>query len=406
MDSTLLTLIIAILFIIVLGLVFAMFVISRSNKKAENSDNKREENKAKDSKYAPELTREAIHNFMEFDEIKDSMIIRKDRKQYVMVMQCQGVNYDLLSEEEKISVEEGFVQFLNVLRFPIQLYVQTRSLNLRDITDEYKNKVKELGEELEKIRVRLRDAQLKKNEKLITELKYQEKRKKNILEYTTDITEYVSRLSLNNNVLQQKTYVVVSYFASELGNTDTYSKEEVDSMCFAELYTRSQALIRSLSTSSVNARVLNSEELAELLYVAYNRDDEELIQLSKALDAEYDALYNIGKDVLEKKKIQIEEKLDIEAAKLASESLVEVDSEIKKKKEDIAKTEKVKKRALNIVDQYKDSMSEELYRGTKEQIIKKTNKKEAEIMGTEEEKITKEELNKLTRRTIVGRKTI
>ena len=39
------------------------------------------------------------------------MIIRKNRTQYVMVVQCQGVNYDLLSEKEKIAVEEGFVHF-------------------------------------------------------------------------------------------------------------------------------------------------------------------------------------------------------------------------------------------------------------------------------------------------------
>ena len=247
---------------------------------------------------------------------------------------------------------------------------------------------------------------LKKNEKLVSELKFQEKRKKNILEYTTDITEYVGRLSLNNNVLQQKTYVIVSYYSSELGSISTYSKEEVDSMCFAELYTRSQALMRSLGTSSVNSRVLNSEELAELLYVAYNRDDEELIQLSKALDAEYDALYNIGKDVLEKKKQQIEEKLDIEAANLASESLLEADEIIKKQKEKIVKVEKVKKRAISLVDQYKDNMSDELYKETKEIIVEKTHKKKAEVAQTEEIELTKEEIEKLSKRAIRGRKTM
>ena len=36
------------------------------------------------------------------------------------------------------------MQFLNTLRFPIQLYVQTRSLNLKDIIDGYKDKVKNL----------------------------------------------------------------------------------------------------------------------------------------------------------------------------------------------------------------------------------------------------------------------
>lgn len=398
---------IVILVVVVAIIGLMLFISSKQEKKAgKKSPNKDEKGKESDSKYQPGLTRESIYNFMEFDEIKDNMIVRKGRKQYVMVIQCQGVNYDLLSEEEKIAVEEGFVQFLNILRYPIQLYVQTRSLNLRDITDEYKRKVRQVEDELEQIRIQLRDAQLRKNEKAIKDLKFQEKRKKNILEYTSDITDYVGRLSLNKNVLQQKTYVVVSYFSSELGNMSTYSKEEIDNMCFSELYTRCESLIRSLATSSVSGRVLNSEELAELLYVAYNRDDEELIQLSKALDAEYDALYNIGRDVLEKKKQQIEEKMDMQAAKLASESLIEADKELKEKKAELARTEKVKKRALNIVDQYKDQMSEDLVRGTKKKIIEKTQEEQSQITGQAQEKLTNDQIEKLSKRTIKGKRTV
>ncbi len=398
---------IVILVVVVAIIGLMLLVSSKQEKKAgKKSPNKDEKGKESDSKYQPGLTRESIYNFMEFDEIKDNMIVRKGRKQYVMVIQCQGVNYDLLSEEEKIAVEEGFVQFLNILRYPIQLYVQTSSLNLRDITDEYKKKVKQVEDELEQIRIQLRDAQLRKNEKSIKDLKFQEKRKKNILEYTSDITDYVGRLSLNKNVLQQKTYVVVSYFSSELGNMSTYSKEEIDNMCFSELYTRCESLIRSLATSSVSGRVLNSEELAELLYVAYNRDDEELIQLSKALDAEYDALYNIGRDVLEKKKQQIEEKMDMQAAKLASESLIEADKELKEKKAEIARTEKVKKRALNIVDQYKDQMSDDLVRGTKKKIIEKTQEEQSKITGQAQEKLTNDQIEKLSKRTIKGKRTV
>ena len=398
---------IVILVVVVAIIGLMLFISSKQEKKAgKKSPNKDEKGKESDSKYQPGLTRESIYNFMEFDEIKDNMIVRKGRKQYVMVIQCQGVNYDLLSEEEKIAVEEGFVQFLNILRYPIQLYVQTSSLNLRDITDEYKKKVKQVEDELEQIRIQLRDAQLRKNEKSIKDLKFQEKRKKNILEYTSDITDYVGRLSLNKNVLQQKTYVVVSYFSSELGNVSTYSKEEIDNMCFSLLYTRCESLIRSLATSSVSGRVLNSEELAELLYVAYNRDDEELIQLSKALDAEYDALYNIGRDVLEKKKQQIEEKMDMQAAKLASESLIEADKELKEKKAEMARTEKVKKRALNIVDQYKDQMSDDLVRGTKKKIIEKTQEEQSKITGEAQEKLTNDQIEKLSKRTIKGKRTV
>ena len=102
-------------------------------------------------RFQGELTQESILDFMEFDEIVDNMIVRKKGTQYVMIIQCNGVNYDLMSEQEKISVEEGFVQFLNTLRFPIQLYVQSRTLNLRDIIATYKSRVDTLASEIEKL---------------------------------------------------------------------------------------------------------------------------------------------------------------------------------------------------------------------------------------------------------------
>lgn len=398
--------IILVFFIIVLGV--WLLVINQKEKNAnkeKKKDNSGEE-KANANSYNPGLTREVVRNFMDFDEVRDSMIIRKNKQQYVMVIQCQGVNYDLLSEAEKVAVEEGFVQFLNILRFPIQLYIQTRSLNLREITDEYKKKIKSIEEELEDIQLKLRDASLKGNEKLINDLKFQERRKKNILEYGTDITEYVGRLSLNKNVLQQKTYLVVSYFANELGSVDTYSKDEIANMCFSELYTRCQSIIRSLATSSVTGKVLNSEELAELLYVAYNRDDEELIQLSKALDAEYDRLYSVGRDVLDKKKEQIERQLDMDAAKLATDSMLEVDKKRKKQKEEIQKEEKIKRKALGLVEQYRDQMDRDLYQGTKEEIIRKSEEKKAKIAGKKGEKLSEEQIKEMSKRTIKSKKTL
>ena len=128
---------------IMLGLV-ALYVYLMKPKKAKEISTKEEliettetEKKTDQNygKFTGNLTRDSIFEFMEFDEIVDNMIVRKNGTQYIMILQCNGVNYDLMSEDEKISVEEGFVQFLNTLRFPIQLYIQSRTLNLRDIID-------------------------------------------------------------------------------------------------------------------------------------------------------------------------------------------------------------------------------------------------------------------------------
>ena len=193
-------------------------------------------------------------------------------------------------------------------------------------------------------------------------LKFELVRKQNVLEYSADIADYITRLSTNRNVLQQKTYVVVSYYASEIEKKETSSKEEIDSLCFSELYTRTQTILRSLGSAGVIGKILDSEELSELLYVAYNRDESEIMRLSRALDAEYDALYSTGRDVIKKRQEVIDEMIEKNAVDLAADSITLADEKIRNK-------EKIKQKALDIIDEYKNQMSDELYENTKEVII-------------------------------------
>ena len=364
---SILQIILIVLVFIILGLVAAYFLIVYLNNKKQTAEEEEaletDDEQLKDFNGMP---RESIFKFMEFDEVKDNMIIRKNRTQYVMIMQCSGVNYDLMSEEEKIAVEEGFVQFLNTLRFPIQLYIQTRSLNLREIVDEYKNKVSEIAQDIEKVNIRIQNAKDTKNERLLQKLQFEKRRKERVLDYGLDIAEYVARMSLNKNVLQQRTYLIISYFASESGAPADTPQEEIDAMCFSELYTRCQTAMRSLQASEVTSKILSSEEVAELLYIAYNRDDSELLQFSKALDGQYDALYSTGKDVLEKKQEKLDREIEQQAIDLATESIVRADKY--KQLEALKREQRIKEKATDLVEQYKDQMDEVTYKGAKEEI--------------------------------------
>ena len=364
---TILQIILAILVFIIFCLIGIYVLVQYVNKKKEEEP---EEEVIEDESLGTfrGLSKESIYKFMEFDEIKDNMIIRKNRTQYIMVIQCQGVNYDLMSEEEKVAVEEGFVQFLNTLRFPIQLYVQTRSLNLKDIIDEYKLKVSAIATDIEKLNSRIANAKAKGNEKLKERLEFEKLRKSRVLDYGINISDYVARMSLNKNILQQKNYVIVSYYSSEISAASDATPDELDNMAFSELYTRAQSTIHALQASGVNGKILDSENLAELLYVAYNRDDSELIQFSKALDSQYDALYSSGKDVLEKKQEKLDAMVNAEAIELATDSIIKADKY--RQIEKLKKAQMVKDKATEIIEEYKDQMDPVIYEGAKKEIKK------------------------------------
>ena len=379
-----LNIMLVVLVVIIIALVIAYYFLVYKNKiKQQERDVQKETKQSKDFNGIP---RETTDKLLDFDEIKDDMIIRKNRQQYVMVIQCKGINYDLLSEEEKESVESGFVEFLNTIRFPIQLYVQTRSLNLRKTIEGYKEKVGVIADEIKALRKR-REELLKtpNSDKELDMIEFEIRRKENVLEYGQDISNYIGRMSLNQNVLQQKTYVVVSYFKSELGNVSNYSKDEIINMVFTELYTRAQTLIRSLASAQVSGRILNSEELSELLYIAYNRDEEQIYQLDRALDAQYDALYSTAKDVLEKRKERIDNKIDDMAVDLASDSLIEADNILKNKEQ---LNNELRERTIAIIEEYKNQLAPDLYNETKKIIEEKTKQEDEEINEEENKEET------------------
>lgn len=360
---------IIILIIILIALVgFVFFYYFQSKKKSNGTKAEGGKVIPGDKKPGKSTGVEPMSKFLDFDEIVDSMIVRKNKQQYVMVIQCKGVNFDLLGEEEKLAIESGFTQFLNTLRFPIQLYVQTRSLNLNESIDTYRAKVDEVRQDIARIDANIRREQSNGRMDLVRKLEFEKRRKENILEYGIDISEYIARMSQNRNVLQQNTYVVVAYYTSEFGGEiQNYSKEEIDNIAFSELYTRAQTLIRGLSSAGVSGRVLQSEELAELLFIAYNRDESDILNIRKMVESQYDSLYNTAKDVMEKQKEVIEKKIDEEAMDLAANSIRQADRKIKLRREN---KNEIKSRATQYIEQYKHEMTNELYNETLNEINK------------------------------------
>lgn len=386
MDSIImgLNIMLIVLVVIIIGLIVAYyFLVYKSKVNTEERD------KAKEIKTANKefngIPRKTTDKILDFDEIKDDMLIRKNGQQYIMVIQCKGINYDLLSEEEKESVERGFVEFLNTIRFPIQLYVQTRSLNLRKTIDAYKEKVNVIADEIKSLQKQRAEYLRTGNQKQVQMTDFEIRRKENVLEYGQDISNYIGRMSFNQNVLQQKTYVVVSYFKSELGNIANYSKDEIINMVFTELYTRAETLIRSLGSAQVSGRILDSEELTELLYIAYNRDEEQIYQLDRALDAQYDALYSTSKDVLQKQRDRIDKQIDDMAVDLASDSLLEADNILKDREK---LNNELRERTIEIIEEYKNQLSPDLYNETKKIIEEKTEQEEKEKENKKEESKT------------------
>lgn len=295
--------------------------------KQKSKKTNQEQGKSEKTSVESGSNKQSIFNFMEFEKVEDNMIVQKNGRRFLMVIGCQGINYDLMSEIERNSVEAGFVQFLNTLRDPIQIYIQTRAVNLEDSLQKYKAKVTEIENKYMKMKMQYEDMKESGNytEEQIHKAYFELTKQSNLREYGISIIKDTERMSLNKNILNQSYYIIVQHY---VGVDEKYDKEEIINIAFSELYTKCQSMISSLSVCGVRGKILRTEELIELLYMAYNREDAEVFGIDKAYKAGYDEIYSSAPDVYAKMIKGLDKKIEDEAMKLARQKINEAKSEL------------------------------------------------------------------------------
>lgn len=390
MNSDEVTKILEIVLLVMLGVLALLITIFGILKIREKKQERRREkgltsnnNKIQEinnEKSTIQYNKQSIFSFMKFDKIEDDMIVTKKGMKYIMVVECQGINYDLMSGIEKNSIEQGFLQFLNTLKHPIQIYTQTRTVNLGSSINKYKERLKTVENRLVSKQM---DYNAKVNSKQYTEEQlFKEKleviKEKNLYEYGKDIINNTEKMNLNKNILRRHYYIIVSHIPEEINNPNI-AKSEIRDIAFSELYTKCQSIIASLAVCEVNGKILNSNELAELLYMAYNRDDADVYQLEKALNARYDELYVTAPDVLDKRIKILDQKIEEEAIREANEKLQEAAEETEKEK--LARKKEadmqalIDKMAKMLIDDNKELVGIDIAEKAKEKIDNKKNKR-------------------------------
>lgn len=380
--------------LILLSLIFVVLRLkSKTPKKKKENKNKKVNDMGSISKTVTTktYTKESIFKFMEFDKIEDDMIVQKSGKRYVMVIGCQGINYDLMSGLEKNSVEQGFIQFLNTLRYPIQIYVQTRTVNLGKSIAGYKERVDNIGKEYTNKQMKynqmLRSGRYSQKE--LQEENYELTRQRNLYEYGVDIVNNTERMSLNKNILSKHYYVIISYYPEE-GSNSNYQKDEIENLAFSELYTKAQSIINALAVCGINSKILDSVDLMELLYSAYNRDESEKFDLKRALNAGYEDLYSTAPDVFEKRMKELDKKIQEDATKEANNAIIatmeQSEAERKAKEKEAKMDELIDEFAKILVDDNKRLYGPDIAEGAKEKIDEKAKERAKEKGGEQDGK--------------------
>lgn len=302
-----------------------------------------------------QIKREDVFKFMEFDRVLDGMIVQKNGSRFTKAIKCKGINYDLMSEVEQLAVEEGFITFLNTLKYPIQLYVQAQNIDLRQTIGVYEKNIESLKVEYNDI-----NSEYSKIASAfdVDEIELQRVSKErdsisNVYEYAADMIKNVEKMNRNKKMLQRNFYILVSYNTSEISSVEKFNKSELIEMCSTELTTRCQSILGALASCSVSGNILDSNDLAQLLYNAYNRDDASLMNIKDSLDSGFYRLYTVSEDAFTKQQEQLEKYLDDRARLKALEAIKQavMDNAYKTPAmEQLEEEEETSRRATNMIN--------------------------------------------------------
>ena len=206
----------------------------------------------------------ATQEFVEIKEVRDGVVILKDGSLRSILM-TSSLNFALKGADEQASTLFQFQNFLNSLDFSVQIFIQSRDLDIRPYVT--------LLEERRKAQ--------------ITELM-----RVQIHEYI----EFVKNFTESANIMSKSFFVVVSYapsvFSSEEGILGSIAKKagrgklKDKSKSFEESRTqleqRMSVVEQGLLRMGIRVARLGTEEVIELLYKMFNPGElEKPIPLNK-----------------------------------------------------------------------------------------------------------------------------
>lgn len=208
----------------------------------------------------------AAQEFVPIKEIRDGVMVLKDGS-LRMVLIASSLNVALKSEGEQNALIFQFQNFLNSLDFSLQMFVQSRKLDIRPYITLLEGRMHEQFDDLLKIQ-------------------------------TKEYIQFIKNLTETTNVMTKNFFIIIPYtpplvksrgatlsvpgFGKKAG-TEEKRKEDIENFeeNRTQLEQRASVVVQGLSRLGIRVVELGSEEVIELFYKIFNPGEtEKAIKLS------------------------------------------------------------------------------------------------------------------------------
>lgn len=199
-------------------------------------------------------TNAATQQFVPIRDIRDNVVIKKDGEM-VMVVLASSVNFALKSYDEQRAILMQFQNFLNTIDFSLQIYVQSRKLNIEPYLEVLGGLEAKQDNDLMRIQLR-------------------------------EYVEFIRTFTTDVDVMSKSFFVVIPYSPTKLNVANSmsrlfggggYSTATNDDQKFEEhrlqLEQRVAMVVQGLAGVGVRTMTLGKDDLVELFYHLYNPAD-------------------------------------------------------------------------------------------------------------------------------------
>ena len=202
-------------------------------------------------------TSKPTQDFIPIKEIRDGVAILKDGSMRSVLL-VSSTNFALKSSEEQQSIMYQFQNFLNSLNFSIQIFIQSRRLDIRPYIALLENRMREQTSDLMKVQMR-------------------------------EYIKFIRTFTEENNIMKKSFFIVVPYtpagidisktpsvpsFLGGSKKTPTTKSENFEEQR-TQLDQRVAVVEQGLVRCGIRAVQLGTEELIEVYYKLFNPGDVE-----------------------------------------------------------------------------------------------------------------------------------
>jgi hypothetical protein len=201
-------------------------------------------------------SKQATQSIVPIREVRNGIVVLKDGSMRALLM-TSSINFALKSADEQDSVIFQFQQFLNSLNFSVQIFVQSRRLDIRPYIATLESREKEQINDLMRIQVK-------------------------------EYIEFIKAFTERTNIMTKTFYIVVPYtppvlslnknqgglFNKKNGPQSAGSKNEFEEYA-TQIEQRIAVVQQGITRSGVRAVQLGTEEAIEVFYRLFNPGDVE-----------------------------------------------------------------------------------------------------------------------------------